>query len=56
MLIKLEDIHRQIEYATKVMAQWPEWKRNILTHSLQPTNSSARNPVENNDAYKNRSY
>ena len=42
-----KEIQNQINYASRIVSQWPEWKRNILTHSSQPTNSLARNPVSN---------
>lgn len=37
----------QIEIASKIVSQWPEWKKNILEHSLQPTIKVARTPVDN---------
>lgn len=37
-----KEIRRQIAFANKVVSQWPAWKRNILAHSSQPTNSIAR--------------
>ena len=39
------EIREQIEFASRVVEQWPAWKRNILMHSSEPTNSSARQPV-----------
>lgn len=34
----------QFRFAREMMADWPEWKRNILVHSLSPT-SKRREPV-----------
>lgn len=53
------EIREQIEFASRVVEQWPAWKRNILMHSSEPTNSSARQPVilwgdEWNRGMKNR--
>jgi len=42
-----KEIRLQIERATATVKTWPAWKRNILLHSLQPTNSNARDPVNN---------
>ena len=42
-----EEITQQIRLATKAIAKWPAWKRNILSHSSKPTNSVARRPVSN---------
>jgi len=43
-----KEIRKQIEFASQVVGQWPVWKRNILAHSSQPTNSTARSQVNNN--------
>ena len=40
------DLAKHCEEASKIVATWPEWKRNILRHSSEPTNSVARTPVE----------
>jgi hypothetical protein len=37
----------QAEIASKIVSQWPEWKKNILEHSLHPTIKVARTPVDN---------
>ncbi len=41
------EILEQIKRANEAVQQWPEWEKNILEHSLQPTNSVARTPVDN---------
>lgn len=41
------EIQQQAQLASSIVQQWPDWKRNILTHSLQPTNAVARTPVDN---------
>ena len=41
------EILEQVRLANAIVQDWPEWKRNILEHSLQPTNSVARTPVDN---------
>jgi hypothetical protein len=43
----LEEMRQQIEDARKVVNTWPEWKQNILIHSAQPTVSTPREPVNN---------
>lgn len=40
------DIEQQIQNASSIVGQWPRWKQNILNHSCQPTNSTARTPVD----------
>jgi hypothetical protein len=42
-----KDIQKQLRFAASVVKQWPAWKRNILVHSAQPTNSQSRPPVSN---------
>lgn len=42
-----EEILKEIESANKQIASWPEWKKNILIHSLSPTVSIPRKPVIN---------
>ncbi len=42
-----QEIRRQIDVATKLVQAWPDWKRNILVHSAQPTVVSPRTPVNN---------
>jgi hypothetical protein len=37
----------QIEYASRVVAKWPAWKRNILRTSETPTMTKPRPPVVN---------
>ncbi|MFO0883588.1 MAG: hypothetical protein U0894_05270 [Pirellulales bacterium] len=44
------EFHRQIEHAQKVVASWPGWKRNLLSHSLSPMNSTPRIPVNNSSS------
>lgn len=41
------EIQEQIALASSIVNQWRDWKRNILVHSSQPTNSVAREPVDN---------
>ena len=33
-----------LDYATSIVSRWPAWKRNILQHSYEPTNSVRREP------------
>ena len=42
-----KDFLEQAKIASKIISQWPEWKKNILEHSLQPTIKVARTPVDN---------
>ncbi len=49
-----KEIRLQIERATAEVQTWPAWKRNILVHSSQPTNSSARTPVNNTTPQSNQ--
>lgn len=44
--VTAKEVQIQIQYASQVVRVWPAWKRNILSHSSQPTNSRARTPVE----------
>lgn len=39
-----------LEYAAKVVATWPAWKRNILGYSSQPTRKEPRQPVDNRES------
>ncbi len=39
------DVRKQISEKAAIVRTWPVWKQNILAHSAQPTNSSARPPV-----------
>ena len=39
------DVRKQISANAAMVRTWPVWKQNILAHSAQPTNSSARPPV-----------
>lgn len=41
------EILEQVKIANEKIQHWPEWERNILEHSLQPTNTVARTPVDN---------
>ena len=41
------EILEQIKIANEKIQHWPEWEKNILEHSLQPTNKVARAPVDN---------
>lgn len=45
-----KEIRQQIEFAEQIVKDWPAWKRNILLHSSQPMNSTARVPVNNQTA------
>ncbi len=42
-----KEILEQVRLANEKIQDWPEWERNILEHSLQPTNTVARTPVDN---------
>lgn len=42
-----EEFRKHLEWAAALVATWPEWKRNILKHSLSPTVSVPRKPVNN---------
>ncbi|AMV33297.1 hypothetical protein VN12_14310 [Pirellula sp. SH-Sr6A] len=44
------EILEQVRIANEKIQHWPEWERNILEHSLQPTNKVARSPVDNRAA------
>jgi hypothetical protein len=33
-----------LEWASSIVSRWPAWKRNILQHSYEPTNSVRREP------------
>jgi hypothetical protein len=44
------EILEQIRLANEKIQHWPEWEKNILEHSLQPTNKVARTPVDNRPA------
>lgn len=44
-----EDLQLQIENATKLVNSWPQWKQKILIQSAQPTVSSPRTPVNNQE-------
>jgi hypothetical protein len=44
------EILEQIRIANEKIEHWPEWEKNILEHSLQPTNKVARTPVDNRPA------
>ncbi|TWU15782.1 hypothetical protein [Allorhodopirellula heiligendammensis] len=50
-----KEIRQQIERATAEVQTWPSWKRNILVHSSQPTNSTARTPVDNRQSSSSQS-
>lgn len=50
-----KEIRQQIERATAVVQTWPSWKRNILVRSSQPTNSTARTPVDNRKSSSSQS-
>lgn len=36
-----------LEWATKEVASWPEWKRNVLGNSMKAQNDTPRKPVVN---------
>ena len=42
-----EEVQKQVESATRLVSTWPQWKRNILIQSAQPTVSEPRTPVNN---------
>jgi len=46
MMTEME-VELRIQHATQVVGKWPAWKKTILAHSSQPTNSTAREPVNN---------
>lgn len=48
--ITRREIREQIAFASQVVGRWPAWKRNILLHSSQPTNSTTRTPVNNDSS------
>ncbi|TWT96402.1 hypothetical protein Pla100_28800 [Neorhodopirellula pilleata] len=50
-----KEIRQQIARATAEVQTWPSWKRNILVHSSQPTNSTARTPVDNRQTSSSQS-
>ncbi len=41
------EILEQVKLANEIVRNWPAWEKNILEHSLQPTNSVPRAPVDN---------
>jgi len=47
MTMSEKDIRTQIAASATIVKNWPAWKQNILTHSAQPTNSTARPPIHN---------
>lgn len=47
MTMSDKNIRSQIAASAEIVKSWPEGKQNILTHSAQPTNSTARPPVWN---------
>lgn len=42
-----ELMRSQIELARRLMRNWPDWKRNILVRSAQPTVRVPRQQVDN---------
>jgi len=47
------DVRKQISASAALVKSWPVWKQNILVHSAQPMNSSARPPVVNPNSTSN---
>lgn len=45
--VAAERLAKHCEDAAAIVATWPEWKRNILRHSGEPTNSEPRRPIDN---------
>jgi hypothetical protein len=43
----LDDVREQMKIASRLVETWPEWKRNILVQSAQPTVDVPRTPVDN---------
>jgi hypothetical protein len=48
-----EEKQRIDESVARLVASWPPWKRNILNHSLQATNSQPRPPIDSGNPNSN---
>lgn len=46
-----EQFDEAYKRACEIIATWPEWKKNILAYSAQPTVNTPRPPIFTDDLY-----